>query len=64
MLVGPRLNLHNHVKSLIRAGELNATYVVTRHSVFSNTRPTIFTCNAIITTMYRAKRYNDTIALF
>ncbi|PKI50285.1 hypothetical protein CRG98_029358 [Punica granatum] len=63
-LVGPRLNLHNRVQSLIRAGDLDAASAVARHSVFSNTRPTVFTCNAIIASMYRAKRYNDAIALF
>ncbi|KAK4793732.1 hypothetical protein SAY86_024167 [Trapa natans] len=63
-LVGPRLNLHNRVQSLIRAGDLDAASTVARHSVFSNTRPTVFTCNAIIASMYRAKRYNDAIALF
>jgi hypothetical protein len=55
-LVGPRLNLHNRVQSLIRAGDLDAASGVARHSVFSNTRPTVFTCNAIIAAMYRAKR--------
>ncbi|KAK4769203.1 hypothetical protein SAY86_027353 [Trapa natans] len=63
-LVGPRLNLHNRVQSLIRAGDLDAASAVARHSVFSNTRPTVFTCNAIIASMYRAKRYNEAIALF
>ncbi|KAK4799736.1 hypothetical protein SAY86_025101 [Trapa natans] len=63
-LVGPRLNLHNRVQSLIRAGDLDAASTVARHSVFSNTRPTVFTCNAIVASMYRAKRYNDAIALF
>ncbi|CAJ2676277.1 unnamed protein product [Trifolium pratense] len=63
-LVGPRLNLHNRVQSLIRAGDLDAASAVARHSVFSSTRPTVFTCNAIIANMYRAKRYNEAIALF
>ncbi|PON79874.1 Pentatricopeptide repeat [Trema orientale] len=63
-LVGPRLNLHNRVQSLIRAGDLDAASAIARHSVFSNTRPTVFTCNAIIAAMYRAKRYSDAIALF
>lgn len=62
--MGPRLNLHNRVQSLIRAGDLDAASAVARHSVFSNTRPTVFTCNAIIAAMYRAKRYSDAIALF
>ncbi|MED6167226.1 Pentatricopeptide repeat-containing protein [Stylosanthes scabra] len=63
-LVGPRLSLHNRVQSLIRAGDLEAASAVARHSVFSVTRPTVFTCNAIIAAMYRAKRYHEAIALF
>uniref|UniRef100_A0A251UIU2 Pentatricopeptide repeat-containing protein n=1 Tax=Helianthus annuus TaxID=4232 RepID=A0A251UIU2_HELAN len=63
-LVGPRLSLHNRVQSLIRAGDLDNASVVARQSVFSTTRPTVFTCNAIIGSMYRAKRYSDAIALF
>ncbi|KAI4342225.1 hypothetical protein MLD38_026873 [Melastoma candidum] len=63
-LVGPRLSLHNRVQSLIRAFDLDAASVVARHSTFSRTRPTVFTCNAIIASMYRAKRYEDAIALF
>ncbi|KAI3810430.1 hypothetical protein L1987_20042 [Smallanthus sonchifolius] len=63
-LVGPRLSLHNRVQSLIRAGDLNNASVVARQSVFSTNRPTVFTCNAIIGSMYRAKRYSDAIALF
>ncbi|KAL1339796.1 hypothetical protein AAHE18_U066800 [Arachis hypogaea] len=63
-LVGPRLSLHNRVQSLIRASDLDAASAVARHSVFSVTRPTVFTCNAIIAAMYRAKRYQEAIALF
>ncbi|KAI3770435.1 hypothetical protein L6452_01568 [Arctium lappa] len=63
-LVGPRLSLHNRVQSLIRAGDLDNASVVARQSVFSSTRPTVFTCNAIIGSMYRANRYLDAIALF
>ncbi|GFZ09548.1 glutamine-rich protein 23 [Actinidia rufa] len=63
-LVGPRLNLHNRVQSLIRAGDLHHASAVARHSVFSNTRPTVFTCNAIIAAMYRNKRFDDAVALF
>ncbi|CAI8604536.1 unnamed protein product [Vicia faba] len=61
---GPRLNLHNRVQSLIRAGDLDAASAVARHSVISSTRPTVFTCNAIIAAMYHAKRYTEAIALF
>ncbi|RAL39365.1 hypothetical protein DM860_002898 [Cuscuta australis] len=63
-LVGPRLNLHNRVQSLIRAGDLDSASAVARHSVFSHPRPTVFTCNAIIAAMYRARRYADTKSLF
>ncbi|KAI3448374.1 hypothetical protein Pfo_005039 [Paulownia fortunei] len=63
-LVGPRLNLHNRVQSLIRAGDLDSASYVARQSVFQSLRPTVFTCNAIIAAMYRAKRYNDAKALF
>ncbi|XP_010475886.1 PREDICTED: pentatricopeptide repeat-containing protein At1g10270-like [Camelina sativa] len=63
-LVGARLNLHNRVQSLIRASDLDAASRLARQSVFSNTRPTVFTCNAIIAAMYRAKRYSESISLF
>ncbi|KAH9684746.1 pentatricopeptide repeat-containing protein [Citrus sinensis] len=63
-LVGPRLNLHNRVQSLIRAGDLDAASYLARQAVFSRIRPTVFTCNAIIAAMYRAKRYDDAVALF
>ncbi|KAM3290973.1 pentatricopeptide repeat-containing protein [Capsicum chacoense] len=63
-LVGPRLNLHNRVQSLIRAGDLDSAAAVARHAIFSNTRPTVFTCNAIIGAMYRNARYSDAKALF
>ncbi|XP_017984573.1 PREDICTED: pentatricopeptide repeat-containing protein At1g10270 [Theobroma cacao] len=63
-LVGHRLNLHNRVQSLIRASDLDAASLLARSSVFSSTRPTVFTCNAIIAAMYRNKRFNEAIALF
>ncbi|XP_039060740.1 pentatricopeptide repeat-containing protein At1g10270-like isoform X2 [Hibiscus syriacus] len=63
-LVGHRLNLHNRVQSLIRASDLDAASLLARSSVFSSTRPTVFTCNAIIAAMYRNKRFNEAVALF
>ncbi|GAB4846810.1 Pentatricopeptide repeat-containing protein At1g10270 [Ancistrocladus abbreviatus] len=63
-LVGPRLNLHNRVQSLIRAGDLDNASAVARQAVFSNTRPTVFTCNAIMASMFRSKRYDEAVALF
>ncbi|KAJ9159070.1 hypothetical protein P3X46_024601 [Hevea brasiliensis] len=63
-LVGPRLNLHNRVQSLIRSFDLDNASLLARNAVYTRTRPTVFTCNAIIAAMYRAKRYNEAIALF
>ncbi|CAF2051509.1 pentatricopeptide repeat-containing protein At1g10270 [Brassica rapa] len=63
-LVGARLNLHNRVQSLIRASDLDAASKLARQSVYSSTRPTVFTCNAIVAAMYRSKRYADSISLF
>lgn len=63
-LVGPRLNIHNRVQSLIRAGDLDSSAAIARHAVFSSVRPTVFTCNAIIAAMYRAGRHSDAKVLF
>ncbi|CAH8384030.1 unnamed protein product [Eruca vesicaria subsp. sativa] len=63
-LVGARLNLHNRVQSLIRASDLDAASHLARHSVSSTTRPTVFTCNALVAAMYRSKRYEESISLF
>ncbi|KAL8539252.1 hypothetical protein ACS0TY_001034 [Phlomoides rotata] len=63
-LVGHRLNLHNRVQGLIRAGDLDAASYVARQSVYQPVRPTVFTCNAIIAAMCLAKRYSDAKALF
>ncbi|GFP95074.1 pentatricopeptide repeat-containing protein at1g10270, partial [Phtheirospermum japonicum] len=63
-LTGPRLNLHNRVQSLIRAGDLDNASYIARQAVFQLVRPTVFTCNGLIAGMHRAKRYNDAKALF
>ncbi|KAF5187446.1 Pentatricopeptide repeat-containing protein [Thalictrum thalictroides] len=63
-LVGPRLNLHNRVQALIRGGDLDAASVTARQAIFSKCRPTVFTCNAVIASMYRAGRYEDAVKLF
>ncbi|MCL7042225.1 hypothetical protein MKW94_009884 [Papaver nudicaule] len=64
VLVGHRLNLHNRVQSLIRSGDLDGAADLARQSVSSNTRPTVFTCNAVMASMYRGGRYDDAVALF
>jgi len=58
----PPEELHTRVTSLIRSGHLEAASAMARQSVFSvTTRPTVFTCNAIIGAMHRAKRYNEAV---
>lgn len=63
-LVGPRLSLHNRVQTLIRAGDLDAASAQARHAVFSTIKPTVFTCNAVMSSMLRARRFDDVFALF
>lgn len=59
-LVEPRLSLH-----LTACNPWSArSSAMARHSVFSATRPTVFTCNATIAAMYRTKKYSEAITLF
>jgi len=61
----PPEELHTHVTSLIRSGNLDAASTMARQSAFSSTtRPTVFTCNAIIAAMHRAKRNNEALDLY
>jgi len=61
----PPEELHMRVTSLIRSGNLDAASTMARQSAFSATsRPTVFTCNAIIAAMHRAKRYNEALDLY
>ncbi|KEH23217.1 putative tetratricopeptide-like helical domain-containing protein [Medicago truncatula] len=61
----PPEELHTRVRSLIRSGNLDAASAMARQSTFSaTTRPTVFTCNAIIAAMHRAKRYNEALDLY
>ncbi|KAK8946886.1 Pentatricopeptide repeat-containing protein [Platanthera zijinensis] len=63
-LVGPRLSLHNRIQTLIRAGNLDAASAQARHALFSPIRPTVFTCNAVMSSILRARRFDDVFALF
>ncbi|KEH23216.1 putative tetratricopeptide-like helical domain-containing protein [Medicago truncatula] len=61
----PPEELHTRVTSLIRSGNLDAASAMARQSAFSATnRPTVFTCNAIIGAMHRAKRHNEALDLY
>ncbi|KAK9749994.1 hypothetical protein RND81_02G164800 [Saponaria officinalis] len=62
-LSGNRLACHNTVLKLIRENDLDETALYTRHSVYSNCRPTIFTCNAVFFALLRQSRYADFLSL-
>ncbi|KAG9448255.1 hypothetical protein H6P81_014383 [Aristolochia fimbriata] len=63
VLQGNRLNLHNRILTLIRENDLTEAALLTRHSIYSNCRPTIFTCNAVLAALLRQSRYADFAAL-
>ncbi|KAH7543844.1 hypothetical protein ACOSP7_031345 [Xanthoceras sorbifolium] len=62
-LSGKRLNLHNHILTLVRKNDLEEAALYTRHSVYSNCRPTIFTVNAVLTAQLRQSKYSDLLSL-
>ncbi|KAK9286547.1 hypothetical protein L1049_014946 [Liquidambar formosana] len=62
-LSGNRLNLHNRILTLIRQNDLDEASLFTRHSIYSNCRPTIFTCNAVLAALLRQSRYSDLLSL-
>ncbi|GAB2266722.1 hypothetical protein Dimus_001714 [Dionaea muscipula] len=62
-LTGNRLTLHNRILTLIRENDLDEAALYTRHSVYSNCRPTIFTCNAVMFALYRQSRFADLLSL-
>ncbi|KAL0920033.1 hypothetical protein M5K25_009139 [Dendrobium thyrsiflorum] len=62
-LAGNRLNLHNRILTLIRENDLDEASLLVRHSIYSNCRPTIFTCNAVLAALLRQCRYSDLLSL-
>ncbi|XP_052197541.1 pentatricopeptide repeat-containing protein At3g49240, mitochondrial [Diospyros lotus] len=63
VLTGNRLNLHNRILTLIRENDLEEAALLTRHSIYSNCRPTIFTCNAVMAALLRQSRYAELLSL-
>ncbi|KAJ4954917.1 hypothetical protein NE237_011700 [Protea cynaroides] len=63
VLTGNRLTLHNKILTLIRQNDLDEAALLTRHSIYSNCRPTIFTCNAVMAALLRQSRYSDLLSL-
>ncbi|KAF7816688.1 pentatricopeptide repeat-containing protein [Senna tora] len=62
-LTGNRLNLHNRILTLIRQNDLEEASLYTRHSIYSNCRPTIFTINAVLNALLRQSKYSDLLSL-
>ncbi|KAH6760494.1 Pentatricopeptide repeat superfamily protein [Perilla frutescens var. frutescens] len=62
-LSGSRLNLHNKILKLIRENDLEEAALYTRHSVYSNCRPTIYTCNAVMAAQLRQGKFSDLLTL-
>ncbi|XP_071728673.1 pentatricopeptide repeat-containing protein At3g49240, mitochondrial-like [Rutidosis leptorrhynchoides] len=63
VLTGNRLILHNRILKLIRENDLQEAVLLTRHSVYSNCKPTIFTCNAVMTACLRQLKYAELLSL-
>ncbi|KAL7106912.1 hypothetical protein ACP275_06G021600 [Erythranthe tilingii] len=62
-LSGNRLNLHNRILKLIRENDLEEAALLTRHSIYSNCRPTIYTCNAVMAAQLRQSKYAELLSL-
>ncbi|OWM75546.1 hypothetical protein CDL15_Pgr021710 [Punica granatum] len=62
-LTGNRLNLHNKILTLIRENDLEEAALLTRHSIYSNCRPTIFTANSVLQALIRQSKYSDFLSL-
>ncbi|PIN27113.1 hypothetical protein CDL12_00112 [Handroanthus impetiginosus] len=62
-LSGNRLNLHNRILKLIRENDLEEAALFTRHSIYSNCRPTIYTCNAVMAAQLRQSKYAELLSL-
>ncbi|KAL1532033.1 pentatricopeptide repeat-containing protein, mitochondrial-like protein [Salvia divinorum] len=62
-LSGTRLNLHNNILKLIRENDLEEAALFTRHSVYSNCRPTIHTCNAVMSAQLRQGKFAELLTL-
>ncbi|KAJ1277585.1 hypothetical protein BS78_04G015400 [Paspalum vaginatum] len=63
VLSGKRLDLHRRILALVRENNLDESALLTRHSIYSNCRPTVFTCNAVLAALLRQARYADLLSL-
>jgi pentatricopeptide repeat protein len=64
VLVGDRLSLHNRIQTLCRAGKLDEATLGVKHAMYSNCRPTVFTCNSVLGALTRAGEHDNAVSLF
>ncbi|KAH9296703.1 hypothetical protein KI387_044283 [Taxus chinensis] len=64
VLVGDRLCLHNRIQALLRDGNFDDAILGVRHAMFSNCRPTIFTCNAVLDHLQKAGKHTELLSLY
>ncbi|KZV55814.1 pentatricopeptide repeat-containing protein-like [Dorcoceras hygrometricum] len=62
-LSGNRHVLHNRISKLIRENDLEEAALLTRHSIYSNCRPTIYTCNSVMAAQLRQSKYAELLSL-
>ncbi|VAH77266.1 unnamed protein product [Triticum turgidum subsp. durum] len=63
VLSGKRLDLHRRILTLVRENDRDEAALLTRHSIYSNCRPTVFTCNTVLAALLRQARYADLLSL-
>lgn len=63
-LSAKRLNLHNRILTLIRENDLNEASFLILYSIYSNCRPTVFTCNAVLYSLLRQNCLADLLSLY
>ncbi|KAF6140816.1 hypothetical protein GIB67_042229 [Kingdonia uniflora] len=59
VLTGNRLKLHQRILTLIRENDLEEAALYSRHSIYSNCKPTVFTCNAVLAALLRQSKYSE-----
>ncbi|KAJ4829861.1 hypothetical protein Tsubulata_049009 [Turnera subulata] len=55
---------HHRIQSLIHSSDLDAASRLVRRSLSAGSPPSIFTCNTILSSLLRAKRYSDVVSMF
>nr|CAD1824193.1 unnamed protein product [Ananas comosus var. bracteatus] len=59
----PKPQSNPNAPKLPEPNDLDEAALLTRHSIYSNCRPTVFTCNAVLNALLRQARYADLLSL-